>query len=148
MLDEHQRDPAEGDAVFVVIEKGVGAPLALDHRKQAAELTHVLSRFDDEGGLAFARRVISRLRRVRRAGLKIRSVAYVVPDRVPPRARSKNRLLSTLVRALEPGARVTLIASYLSAGSALGWSQSLRAAAGPGVTCDIVWQPGGDVATA
>jgi hypothetical protein len=143
MSDEHQHDTAEGDAAFVVIEKGVGAPLALDHRKQAAELTHVLSRFDDEEGLAFARRVIGRLRRVRRAGLKIRSVSYVVPDRVSPRSRRKNRLLATLVRALEPGARVTLIASYLSAGSALGWSQSLRAAARPGVTCDIVWQPVG-----
>lgn len=141
MSTEHQRDTAEGDAVFVVIEKGLGAPLALDHGKQAAEQTHVLSRIDDEEGLAFARRVIARLRRVRRAGLKIRSVAYVVPDSVPPSGRRKNRLLSTLVRALEPGARVTLIASYLSAGSALGWSQSLRAAARPGVTCDIVWHP-------
>lgn len=141
MATENQRDTAEGDAVFVVIEKGVGAPLALDHGKQAAEQTHVLSRVGDEGGLAFARRVIARLRRVRRAGLKIRSVAYVVPDAVAPNARRRNRLLSTLVRALEPGARVTLIASYLSAGSALGWTQSIRAAARPGVTCDIVWQP-------
>ncbi|MGC4087683.1 MAG: hypothetical protein QM756_07260 [Polyangiaceae bacterium] len=134
-----QADAAEGDAVFVVVEKGVGAPLALDHRAQAAEQTHVLSRFDDEGALAFARRVIARLRRVRRAGLKIRSVAYVVPDGVSVHARRKNRLLNTLVRALEPGARVTLVASYLSAASALGWSSSARAAR-PEVTCDIVWQ--------
>jgi len=140
MAGDSQEDTAEGSAVFVVIEKGVGAPLALDHRTQAAEQTHVLSRFDDEGGLAFARRVISRLRRVKRAGLTIRSVSYVAPDGSAGRSRPKNRLLTTLVRVLEPGARLTLIASCLSAGSALGWSQSLRAAR-PGVTCDIVWQP-------
>jgi hypothetical protein len=134
---EAQQD-ADGSAVFVVIEKGAGAPLALGHRTQAVEQTHVLSRFDDEGAVAFSRRVIGRLRRVRQAGLTIRSVSYVVPD-VGPAPSRKNRLLTTLVRVLEPGARVTLVASCISASAAVGWSQSLRAAR-PGVTCDIVWQ--------
>ena len=140
MAGDPQSDAAERSAVFVVIEKGVGAPLALDRRAPAVEQTHVLSRFEEEGALAFARRVIGRLRRVRRAGLTIRSVSYVAPDCSAALSRPKNRLLTTLVRVLEPGAHLTLVASCLSASSALGWSQSLRAAR-PGVTCDIIWQP-------
>lgn len=133
---ESNVDGEERDAILVVIEQPNAAGTALKTR-QSAELTHVMSRFADEPRHAFARRVLHRVRRLRQKGMRIRELTVAVAEG-PSGSRTQGRLLTSLVRALSPGATFTLVASCVNQVDVLGWMQTLMPLAQAGVSLDIV----------
>ena len=124
------------DAVLVVLD-GPGAAGAALRSLHAAELTHVLSRSADEPDRAFARRVLQRARILRTKGLRIRDLKVAVASG-PDGSRSRGRLLASLVRALHPGATVTLVTATVSQVDMMSWVQALMPIARAGVSLDIV----------
>jgi hypothetical protein len=127
------------EAAIVVIERPQGADVALRTLPGHTEQTHVLAKFSDEGVSAFSRRVLRRVRQVRHAGLKIRGLSYTIsngPERTRP--GHQGRLLSSLIRSLEPGATFTLIACGMSVADAMNWTDALLTAARVGVSLEVL----------
>lgn len=134
-----QATESANEAAIVIIERPLGADVALRTLPGDTEQTHVLAKFRDEGGSAFSRRVLRRVRQVRHAGLKIRGLSYAVSHGPGnDRPGHQGRLLSSLIRSLEPGATFTLIASSISVADAMGWTEALLTAARAGVSLDVV----------
>jgi len=130
-------DDSEGsDAVVVVLEQPNAAGTALKSR-QTAELTHVLSRSSDEPRRAFALRVLSRVRCLKRKGIRIRELTFAVADG-PNDWKMRSRMMDSLVRGLHPGATFTLVGSGLSQVDRFDWIQRLLPIARAGVNLDIV----------
>jgi len=127
------------DAAIAIIERPGAAAAALRVLPSDSEQTHVLAKCEDERGVAFARRVLRRVRQVRPSGLKVRRLSYsVASQQDASNSRQRGRLLATLVRTLEPGATFTLIACGISAAEALGWTNALLTVAHVGVSLEVV----------
>lgn len=137
-MRDHELQAAH-EAAIAIIERPVEAAAALRTLPADTEQTHVLAKCGDEGATAFSRRVLRRVRQVRHSGLTIRKLSYSVSSKLDvASSRRRGRLLTTLVRSLEPGATFTLIACSLTAAEALGWTNALLAVAHVGVSLEVV----------
>lgn len=126
-------------AELVIIETPSAATAALGVRRPSGEVNHVLTNCGDEGAQAFARRVLRRVRTVRRSGKHISGLSYAVETkRQHAQPNTRQRLISTLIGVLEPGATFTLIAFQASPADLMDWMDALRPLAKVGVSLNVV----------
>jgi len=122
----------------MVIDTPRGAALALGAYRPRHESTHLICRWPDENGSAFAIRVFRQLDKVKR-GAQLAAMTLVLGSD-PELGRCWLELGSHLASAIAPSGSVTLIGIGASTSELVQWFELLRSVLAPSVKLDA-WFP-------
>lgn len=125
-------------ADVLVIDAPRGAALALEAFRPQHERTHFICRWPDENAPAFARRVFSRLNKVKRGAHLVAMTLVLGGD--PDLGQCSRELGSHLASAIAPSGSVTLMGIGASASEVVEWFELLRTVLAPSVKLDA-WFP-------
>ena len=128
----------KADADLMVIDTPRGAALALGAYRPRHESTHLICRWPDENGPAFAMRVLRQLNKVKR-GAQLAAMTLVLGSD-PELGRCSPELGSHLASAIAPSGSVTLMGIGATTSEVVEWFELLRSVLAPSVKLDA-WFP-------